>query len=446
MDTSRDGDAVDLGAYLAGLDHDELVALLLDAAAKDAALAHRLSLAAVEDAGDVAGLRHEVDAVLWAGGMLAYGDVFEYGRDAQDLVDALARAADGGYATEAVPIVERAIGRVVRAMEDSDDSSGTLGYLVDQLLEVHATACRRGNPDPERLATWLIQFSLVDQDFFTVDVSAYRGVLGKRGLAVYRAEVDRREAADPFDYRVAQAAERLAVLDRDPEAVVRLFGRNLDSPHGYVRVAEAMLEIRRPDDALEWARRGMDLPATRQSRRLFDIAVIELERRGDTTEAIAVRRRGLSSLPDLQSYQALRTVTQAAGTWPAERPGTLGALKELSPRTYVEALLDDGDVDAAWAAISPEIEADDDLMRRLAPRRADTHPGDVVVHYRRFADRDLAGANRQAYGACARWLVALRDVQERAGRSSDFDDYLRLLREENRRRPAFLDELRRARL
>jgi hypothetical protein len=45
-----------------------------------------------------------------------------------------------------------------------------------------------------------------------------------------------------------------------------------------------------------------------------------------------------------------------------------------------------------------------------------------------------------------RWLKELRRLHETVGTEEDFDDFVAELRATHRRRPAFLDELQRARL
>ena len=189
----------------------------------------------------------------------------------------------------------------------------------------------------------------------------------------------------------------------------------------------------------------MELPATWQSRPLFDLTAAIHTERGELVEVLSVCERALAALPDQQSYAALREAAQRVGTWTEMRARALAVLAEQSPRAYVEALISDDDIDTAWAAATAGTGARAvPITAQLATRRAATHPADVIPHYRRFAEEALGGANRDAYRTAAGWLVGLRDLHTRVGTADAFAVYLAGLREANRRRRAFLDELRRA--
>jgi uncharacterized Zn finger protein len=395
---------------------------------------------------DVDALRSEVDAVLRTRRSLDYHRAMDYAVAAEGLLAALQGAASGPAAGEVVPVVERALRHVVSAILRADDSSGLIGDLVVSLMDAHAVACRVSPPEPKKLATWLVRFSFDGkQDFFVADVREYGDALGDAGLAAYRLEIDRRFAAAPDDHSLRYAAQRLALVDRDPHAVVRLFGGNQSSVYHCAEVAQAMLEIDRTDEALDWARRGMALPATWQSRALYDLAAAVHAQRSETAEAIAVRRAGLVALPDVRSYGALR---KAAGPmWHAHRTDALAAVAAHSVRDHVQALLSDGDVDGAWAvATEARVEIDRGTMTQVARRRAKTHPADALPYFRGFAVQALAVSDRVAYRECVRWLKELLRLHETIGTEQEFTEFMAQLREDNRRRPAFLDELRRARL
>ena len=83
-------------------------------------------------------------------------------------------------------------------------------------------------------------------------------------------------------------------------------------------------------------------------------------------------------------------------------------------------------------------------MQQVATARAETHPADAVPHVQRAVRQALRNADRGAYRQAARLLVRLRDLERRAGRPEAFDDFLADVAEANRRRPSFLDELRKA--
>lgn len=251
----------DLLPLLPSLPADRLVDLVLDLVRGDRTLERRVRLALPPADAGLAVLRAEVDEVLRSRRSLGYRATTEYAEEAQAVVAALDRAADGPAEAEVVPVVERALGHVIKLLLRGDDSAGAVGDVAVHLLEVHVRAVQHGHPDPARLVRWLVRFTFDDQDFFQPHVRGYASVLGETGLTAYRDQVHRRVEADPAASGGLYALQQLALLDRDPEAIVRLFGRGLESVHGYRAVAQAFREIGEADQALDWALRTCDRAA-----------------------------------------------------------------------------------------------------------------------------------------------------------------------------------------
>ena len=432
----------DLLPLLQALPPDRLVDLVLDLVRADPALGRRVLLALPPSDAGVTALRAEVDDVLRSRRYLDYRAMIEYAHEAQEVVAALQQAADGPAATAVVPVVERALGHVVKLLLRGDDSAGAVGDVAAQLMEVHVRAAQRGRPDPARLARWLIRFTFDDQDFFVPDVRAYASALGEAGLAAYREQVQQRLEAEPESFAGLHALQRLALLDRDADAIVRLFGRGLQNGAAYLAVAEGFREISETDQALDWALRGCERAAGWQSRALFDLAAELLSERGE--DVVGLRERGLRALPDLVSYTALRDAAQAAGSWPLRRPAALELLRDRSIDEHVSALLSDGDVDVAWEVLrSPETgRIKDELALQVAFARAQTEPGDAVPYVQAAVERTLRTADRSAYREAAKLLVRLRELERRAGRPERFEAFLAGVVEAGKRRPTFLEELR----
>lgn len=61
--------------------------------------------------------------------------------EASPVVDALADAVAGELSSELVPLLERAVGHVVKVILRADDSDGMIGELARGLLDLHERAC-----------------------------------------------------------------------------------------------------------------------------------------------------------------------------------------------------------------------------------------------------------------------------------------------------------------
>jgi hypothetical protein len=156
-----------------------------------------------------------------------------------------------------VALIERALGHVVKVILTADDSDGLIGDVARELLELHGESCDAGVADPIKLARWMIRFRFEDQDFFEADPVRYAKALGEIGIAAYRREIRQRRKAGDDSFAANYAEERLAVLDGDVDRIVHLLGGDLSRPHQFIRVAEAMEELGRHDDVLDWALRGI---------------------------------------------------------------------------------------------------------------------------------------------------------------------------------------------
>jgi hypothetical protein len=260
----------------------------------------------------------------------------EYVKNAEPVIAALAELAHAGQTNDAIRLAEHAIAVLLGISRQAEDPAGLIADLIRQLLDIHLDASRVAPREPARLADWLLRLSLDEQDCVTIDVDTYADPLGESGLAVYRAEVERRWAAGDWSFGVRRAKERLAFLDRDVAALVELLGGNLAMSRQYLHVAMAMRQLDRYDDALGWALRGLAERPDRFAGKLYDFAVGEYLRRGAQEDAVALRRRQHAQQRTVASYLALRSIARAAGTWDEDRPAALAQLDQR-PGDQLEA-------------------------------------------------------------------------------------------------------------
>ncbi|MDQ2759095.1 MAG: hypothetical protein M3Y17_01320 [Actinomycetota bacterium] len=147
--------------------------------------------------------------------------------------------------------------------------------------------------------------------------------------------------------------ERLAALDGDSGAIVALLGGDLSRSHQFIRVAEAMVELGRDEEAVTWARRGIEQTAGWQTDQLYDLACAAYARRGERAEALALRRARHERTPTSTSYRQLRTAAEAIHAWPMESEAARRVLRDRNPPGLVDALLDDSEAELAWQAAPP---------------------------------------------------------------------------------------------
>lgn len=435
----------DLGEVVRELAPEVLREIVASAADRHDDVERHVRLAAAREEGDLTELRAEVDRGLRTRRFLGYRESSEWARAARPVVEELRSVAVASPSRELVVLVERAVGHVVKVIMHADDSNGTIGDLVRELLAVHAQACDAGGADPVKLAAWMVRFSCDDQDFFEVDPVRYAGALGERGLQVYRHAIEERGDGERV-FAVRWARERLAVLDGDGEAVVALLGGDLSAPHQFIRVSEAMAELGREEEVLLWARRGIAETDGWQVAQLYDLACGVYERRSASLEVLRLRREQHERMASASTYSCLRRAADAVGAWDIERDAARLALRERGLGGLVDALLDEGEVDGAWSVAHEDADWEPGCSQRLrlAEAREAQRPEQALPWYMLVADELLLETGRRSYARAVPVLKRARRAAEAAGQGEWFATQVADLRERHRRRPTLIAMLDKA--
>jgi hypothetical protein len=434
-----------LGDLIASLSKDQLREVVSVAADASPEVERTVRLIAARVAGDIGQLRAEVDRALRTRRFLDYRAGLDWARATRPVVTELERSVDAEPSRELVELLERAVAHVVRVILNTDDSSGLIGDVARDLLDLHAKACDAGVADPTRLARWMFRFRFADQDFFEADPVRYAKALGEPGLTEYRTLLSEYDGSEAFAARYAR--QRLAVLDVDREEIIKQHGGKLAAPYDFIRVAEAMAEIGDDEAVLEWSKRGIEQTSGWQVAQLYDFACAAHTRRGEPVQVLALRRAEHQRTPSLSSYSSLREAALELSAWPIEQPAARAALEQRDTRGFIEALLGDDDIDLAWdiATNTPAETVGQHLWMRLAQRREPQSPADALTVYQRVADEVLEErADRATYQTAAKILKTARNAADAAGMQNQFQAHLAQLREQYRRRPSLIEILNKA--
>lgn len=434
-----------LAEIIERLDETTAKMLLERAATESATIAAAVRLAVAGPVDRVTILRARADAVLRTRRHLDYREANDWALDAGAVVDEIEAEAEGNPSRELLRLVELSVGRVVRVILKSDDSSGMMGDVAHRLLTVHEQLALAGVAEPKALARWMIKFGFDDQDFFMIDPVLYAPALVDEGMAAYRKAVTDRSARARVPFAAKNAIERLAVLDRDVDAIIALLGQDLSSPHQYTRVAEAMLELGHDDDALRWAEQGIEATSGWQVKHLYDVAAGVHETKGVMDAVLAVRLDHHRKMPSTSTYGILRNAADAVGSWGSHISEAREVLGRRDRGSLIDVLLADGEVEAAWGRAGEDgEELGNERLVRLAEAYEVVDPAASVAVYVRVVESILETTDRRAYRAAVKQLKNARRAAEAAGLAAEHHEYLVGLREEHRRRPtlvAMLDKL-----
>lgn len=429
------------------LDEAAVRRLLVVAADQHESVARAVRLAVAGPAERIAVLRSLVDDTLRTRRFLDYYASGRWADDARPTVDALAADAATAPSRELLALVERGLSHVAKVLLKADDSNGFIGGLAYDLLGLHAGICDAGVADPVALAKWMVKFRFDEQDFFEVDPVRYAAALGERGIAAYRSAVEGRPATAEDLYAATYAAQRLAILDGDVERVVALYGGDLSNSHRYLNVAIAMMEMLRPDDAVAWARRGIDAAHDWQVGKLYQLIADVLLGTGRHAELLELRREQHQRAASAGTYGLLRDAATLAGVWPDEIESARAVLAARDRGGMVDVFLDEGAIDEAWRTASgggDTWDAGELRWARLAEAREPTNPAASLAVYLRLVDTALRTADRQAYKYAVGLLKKARRAAAAAELTAELDTYVAGLREVHRRRPTLIELLDKA--
>ncbi|WP_369392723.1 SWIM zinc finger domain-containing protein [Streptomyces sp. CG1] len=443
--------AQELDAWLAARSRDELLALVREQVAEDRKVARRLELRAASARGDLvevrARIRELLDTTPFARyGYVEYADAHAYGEQALQAVSAIAALTAAGRAADAISLSREAMRLLDEAQDAIDDSDGHLGRIGAALAEAHLDACRAACPDSDETARWLVGHLLSDLDDLTgIDPLDYEDVLGAQGARRVRELAARAWRRNRTGRAEKHLMERLAKAEGDVDGWVAVHAADL-APDGstHLSVARELDTAGRPDEALRWAERGVEETPDDVTP---DIALIDYlcdryTRAGRPFDAVALRRAHFAAHRSLAAYQQLRTAAQAAGCWQAEREPALVLLRADAGQrqrsgyggpVLVDALLDDGDVDAAWRAAA-ETHAHDRQLLALADHARAVRPADALGVYLRLAAPLMKQTGNAVYEQLTGLLLSMRDCHGRLGTEDEFAAYLAALRAGQKRK------------
>lgn len=456
------GKQPDLRTYVAGLDHDELVGLVLEQAESDWRLRERLTARAIASGGgslDVGAWKKRIDAVFGGGDFVPYAEAGGWAQDVFEVIAALDDLVDAGQAAAVVGLAEHAHRRADAAVQYVDDSDGCLTDISGRLGELHLRACRESRPDPVELAARLAELELTSElDAFHRAAAAYAEVLGPDGIDAYRRIVEPKWRAaqkhkDGYSHGAFAAREAMigvAHAGGDPDDLIAIRGDDLRTPDDHLEIAQALVTAGRRVEALDWARRGLDRFADRhwQTPPLREFLAAELRAVGDRAGAETLWWDAFERHPSLDGYR--KVLAQSADV-EARRGHAVGLLRrrldagdaeaaarnprlERSPATtLVEILLYDGRAGEAWSS-AVRYGCDERTWMTLARAREATHPLDAIPIYERAIATQIDAKNNGGYRAAVDLLGRVRMLATKAGEPQRFTDLLAAVRTEHGRK------------
>jgi uncharacterized Zn finger protein len=447
-----------LEAAVQAMDVNELRELVLTLAQRDGGVRRLLEIRATTAAGDDTHAKAELEAyvrnTLAFRGFVDYRRSFEVAEVASEVLDELENHLNSGAAEVARPALLRALTRLRKITEQADDSSGSIGDQCQRAADLYARACRLGDPDPVKLATWLVKFRADSPGWPTLVLADFVDSFDEQALGTYRravAALDRKlEDRDQWGrFEVDAMLLELADHDGDLDRAVHLLGR-LEQPQ-YGAIVDRLRAAGRTDDAVAWIDRAVaDGRVTGHGGGNAywlspDDVADTYQGLGRIEDAVTVLRTDFVRRPSVPAYRVL--LDFAAGidradterTWALDHARQLASDRHAAGAVLVQLSLSEGDVDAAWQAAN--LYGPGWAWRELADRGAEARPVEAADLYRPQLENDLRHPNTKLYPGIAATLATMAELYERGGRSAHFASFIAQIRQDYGRRPSLMKAL-----
>ena len=377
----------------------------------------------------------------------------EHGRRMHHAVDILEDAVDTSEPTDVFAVTSKALASAITVIARADDSSGVIGDACRRLLGLHPVAAARANAPIAPLVKWMIAFQFHGKvDYFELDPVAYAPALGEAGMALYRASLDdiaNQLGPQPLDGQRWSAPDshirwvlewnerRLAVFDRDVEAIIRTHARDQKVAAWLHETALAFEEIGQISLAIEWTQRAADFDGGHQAEKAAD-EWCRLLSEHRPSELIDAQLVVLGRWP---TAAHAGTLFESAGeSWDEYREGVMGTLSRRPSEAVSFALTSLQDVRLAWNLALALGLSDDRLWATLAKSYEKVDPLAVLPVLNRLVRADLIHADAQHYRFAARRLKRMRQLSAGSKEAILVDGFVAELREIYRRRSRLQQE------
>ena len=370
---------------------------------------------------------------------------------------AILRQATDDNPADLLAVTQRAIASALKVIMRADDSSGVIGAACYDLIDLHPTIAARARPTAKKLVDWMLKFQFENEcDYFTIDPVAYAPALGSDGMRLYRTKLEERAATldprAPDDqpwtsphsrdwFTLDWNAKRLAVFDRDVEAIIRTHARDRRAASWLQDTAAALMEIGDVDAAIDWAKQATDFDDGQQARRAGDYwCELLAEHRPD--ELLDARVEVFRRWPSSTTAGSL--CRDAGAAWAEYRDEVFELLAAHPREAVLFAQLSLKDIPLAWNLAHNLVLQDNGTWSNLAKAYERLDPIAVLPVYTKLVEHELADADTRRYRGAARRLKKMRKLAARSPESAEVDELIADLRERYRRRPRLQQEFDRA--
>jgi tetratricopeptide (TPR) repeat protein len=229
-----------------------------------------------------------IEAALSPGAFISYGAASSFVDNVQDVANDIVKIMKS-EPERASLLFETFIGACHEKADEIDDSSGDFGMLVEDLFLAWIKSRQTANHDPDETAKFLLSW-MEDDPFgfcFNLDRQVVK-VLDKKGLEAFvgqiRAKFESAQGLDEKRFpgyarrRWGGALKTLLAGQGNVEAYIALCEQTELEARDCLAIAKIYQSRRRPEEALTWIERGLEIGRSDNQRSIEDHELHEMER------------------------------------------------------------------------------------------------------------------------------------------------------------------------
>jgi hypothetical protein len=402
-------------------------------------------------------LEQAIEDALAPGAFIGYRNNGGFVDDLETVRAKIAPLIKKGEARRAVTLLEAFIAGCYEKSEEIDDSSGSFGQFVEELFCDWIRARQAAKADPAETARMLLSWMESDDYGYChgLEKEAVK-VLDRAGLEAFERAVREWRGGAGKEYAQRRRVEILKAIHearRDVGAYAALCETEGElAPADCETLAEMCLKRRRPEDALAWVERGLELERkdrwpNRSAWHLPDLKREILKKLGRSGDALASAWEDYRRAPTVYSYEDLMKFVPKGGRaeWHAKALAVLDGA-DLSSR--IDLLVKTKE----WQRLAAAIEAapraklvglSHYTTEPAAKSIEKSHPLLAAKLHVAMALRILEAKKSKYYDAALGNLENARKLLLKEGRDEEWQALAGEIRESHRRKTGFMSGLER---
>jgi len=337
-------------------------------------------------------------------------------------------------------------------LSDLDELHGQLGDYGVEGLAVALLAARHGwkeLPASSRPGETRSRYEDEDEDAETDEDEWYASGWAPEDpvQALTRARLnvlERQGQTDEYLALCLRAGEHLRYtlkllnLGRAPEAVSHAL-KHIDGAGEALALAQSLLDSGRPDEAIRVGERGLRLKGNKADLGRWLGAVAETH--GRTRQALAAWLAAFHEAPSLEVWRTLKRL--AGRRWNSLKPEAMSSLEKFhDKRPLAEVLVEEQEWDAA-THLADRHAQDQSVAAIVADALITRRPEWVIRASIKQAESLIAPTKSSLYPAAADWLRRAKAAHAHSERIDEWQKYIGRLKEQYKRRPALMAQLKR---